>query len=120
MDWIIWLLLCSGPPVIAYLKDRSPLTFFLIAVGLSGGLYFVGWGFMSITGATMGMVRYAGIGLGLLGVVASYALAFLATPAETKKKRGLRRKSHEMQCPNCAGFVLKVDPTCRYCGADLT
>ncbi len=118
MAWIIWLLLCCGPPVIVWFKGRSPLRLFLIALGLSGGLYFVAWGFMSITGASRRVAEMSGMALGLAGLVGAYVLAFLATEA-VDGRRTIRRKRTEAQCSNCGGFVSREDKKCRICGAEL-
>ena len=118
MKWIIWLLLCCGPPVIVWFKARSPVRFFLITVGLSGGLYLIVGGFMSITGASTWVAESSGTIFGLIGLLAAYAVAVLANES-IQEKPTLWKKRTEVLCPNCAGFVSKEESECPHCGEEL-
>jgi hypothetical protein len=119
MIWIIWIVLCGGPAAIAYLKGRSPLHFFLLAVVISGGAYILAGGFMSITGALRATAVLTGQVFAGLGLVAAYVLAALANASESIRPEIFRRKPVEKQCTNCAGFLEPEDRTCRYCGAEV-
>ena len=118
MKWIIWLLLCCGPPAIVWFKARSPLQLFLISVGLSGGLYVIVGGFMSITGASSWIAETSGTVFGAMGLIGAYAVAILANESVNEKPK-LWKKRSEPLCPNCAGFVSKTDFRCKHCGEAL-
>ena len=118
MVWIIWLLLCCGPPAIVWFKGRSPIRFFPIVLGMSGGPYLLVGGFMSVTGATTWATQMSGMVFGVAGLIAAYAVAVLANES-VEGRRSLRRKRKEKQCPNCGGFVSREDEKCRSCGAEL-
>lgn len=119
MTWLFWILLCLGPPGILYYKGREPQVFFLIAFGLSGGMFLVGWGFMTLTGAMESMANLTGQLFGFVGIVAAYILAIMASPTEAGKRALFWERKKEIQCQNCAGFVSKDDTRCPYCGESL-
>lgn len=119
MVWIVWLVLCAGPPAIVYLKGRDPVRFIWIALGLSAGPFLFGWGFMSLTGAQRWTATLSGQVLGFIGLVIAYVLAVMANPAETGQRPKLWRSKTEAQCPNCAGFLPRGAEKCPFCGADI-
>jgi hypothetical protein len=119
MIWLFWILLCLGPPAILYYKGREPSVFFLISFGLSGGMFLLGWGFMTLTGAVTSMADLTGQLFGFVGIVAAYILAIMATPTEAGGKFLHWERKTETQCPNCAGFISKDDTRCPHCGASV-
>lgn len=118
MDWIIWLLLCCGPSAIVWFKGRSPIRFYPIALGMSGGPYLIAWGFMSVTGASSWAAEMSGTAVGLIGLIAAYGVAVLATES-VQGRPAVVSKRRQALCPNCAGFISKEDKKCRSCGAEL-
>ena len=118
MIWIIWLLFCCGPPAIVWFKGRSPIRFFPIVLALSGALFLIAWGFMSVTGASTSAAETSGMAVGLAGLIAAYVVAILATES-VEGRRTLWRKRTETQCSNCGGFVSTEAEKCRSCGAEL-
>ena len=73
---------------------------------------------MSVTGASRWAAEMSGMLIGLVGLVAAYVVAILATES-VEGRRTLMRSRPPAQCSNCGGFVSRDDEKCRSCGAEL-
>ena len=118
MAWIVWLLLCLGPGALAYYKGIAPYRILAMSFGGSIIAYIVGWGFMSMTGASSGVATATGQILALAAIGAVFFMTHQTDSADNPERIQFRRKKDRL-CPNCAAFLEPHQVMCPSCGESI-